>query len=108
MASTLNAAIGALVALVFLTCLGLCVTRRLVPELAWPMAPVVGWAVCTTVTLPVFLILPMTAASVVAVAAGVVIAAAAAGRVSAPADATARAALVPAWTYVLAALLALV
>ena len=44
MASTHYAAIGAAIALLFWTSLGLAITRRVVPALALPMAPVVGWA----------------------------------------------------------------
>jgi hypothetical protein len=108
MASTLNAAIGAAIAVLFWTGLGLALTRRLVPELALPMAPVVGWAVHGAIALPVFFVLPFSAAHVVIVAGLSGVAAIAASRAAVPvrpiAGTTASAA--PIWAYALAALLA--
>jgi len=55
MVSTLNVATSALIALLFWTCVGAALTRRLVPgPLAWPLAPVVGWAVHSALVLPLF------------------------------------------------------
>src|SRR5215475_14486255 len=109
MASTLNAAIGAATATLFWTCLGLVVMRRLVPALALPMAPVVGWATHSAVALPIFFILPFSAINVVT-AAGVISLVAIAvslATVRAGALATAVPASVPAWAYASAALLAM-
>jgi hypothetical protein len=105
MASTLNAAIGAAAAMLLWTCLGLCVTRRLVPALAVPMAPVIGWAVHSAIALPVFLVLPFSALNVVAVAGLVLVAAITASCATTRSDAGASA--VPAWAYLFAALLAM-
>src|SRR5216683_7371501 len=105
MASTLNAAIGAAAAMLFWTCLGLVVMRRLVPALALPMAPVVGWAAHSAVALPIFFVLPFSAANVVTVAGLTLLAAVAASLATAPAGAVAR--TVPAWAYAAAALLAM-
>jgi hypothetical protein len=105
MASTLNAAIGAAVAVLFWTCLGLVVTRRLVPALALPTAPIIGWAVHSAVALPVFFVLPFSATHVVTVAGLTFLAAVAASLATTRADAIASP--VPAWAYALAALLAM-
>jgi len=67
MASTFYAAFGAAVALLFWTSLGLTITRRVVPALALPMAPVVGWAVHSAIALPIFFVLAFSAMHVAAV-----------------------------------------
>jgi hypothetical protein len=105
MASTLHAAIGAAVALLFWTSLGLTITRRVVPALALPMAPVVGWAVHSAIALPIFFVLAFSAMHVTAVAGVMFLAAVAIWLARAPADAIAT--TVPPWAYALAALLAL-
>jgi len=105
MASTLNAAIGAAAAMLLWTCLGLSVTRRLVPTLALPAAPVVGWAVHSAIALPIFFVVPLSATNVVAVAGLILLAAIAASRATAPSGAIASS--VPPWAYLLAALLAM-
>ena len=54
MISILNVAWGALAASI-LVIVGFAITRRLVAEsLALPLAPVVGWAVYTVLTLPLY------------------------------------------------------
>jgi hypothetical protein len=108
MASTLNAAIGAAAAMLFWTCIGVAVTRRVVPALAWPMAPVVGWAVHSTIALPLFFVLPFSATNVLT-AAGLTFLAAVAASLTTRADASVSPvpASVPAWAYALAALLAM-
>jgi hypothetical protein len=105
MASMLHAAIGAAAAMLFWTSLGLAVTRRAVPAVALPMAPVVGWAVHSAVALPIFFLLPFTAANVLAVACVVFLAAVAASLATARTDAIV--VPVPPWAYVAAALLAM-
>src|SRR5260370_15100536 len=105
MASTLNAAIGAAVAMLLWTSLGLAITRRVVPALALPMAPVVGWAVHSAVTLPIFLVLPFSATCAATVAGVPLLGAVAARFGTARADVIASA--VPSWAYVLAASLAI-
>jgi hypothetical protein len=55
MASLQNASICAVLATVLWTCVGLSVSSRLLPsQLAWPLAPSIGWAVHSAVALPVF------------------------------------------------------
>jgi hypothetical protein len=105
MASTLNAAIGAAVAMLLWTSLGLAITRRVVPALALPMAPVVGWAVHSAVTLPIFLVLPFSATHVATVAGVTFLGAVAARLATGRADVIASAG--PSWAYVLAASLAI-
>jgi hypothetical protein len=105
MASTSYAAFGAAVALLFWTSLGLTITRRVVPALALPMAPVVGWAVHSAIALPIFFVSAFSAVHVTAVAGVMFLAAVAIWLASARADAIAT--TVPPWAYVLAALLAL-
>jgi hypothetical protein len=107
MASTLNAAIGAAAAMLFWTCLGLAVTRRLVPALAVPMAPVIGWAVHSAIALPIFLVLPFSIMNIIAVGGLVLVAAIAASRATARSNAAESEGAVPAWAYVLAAMLAM-
>ncbi len=105
MASTFYAAFGAAVALVFWTSLGLTITRRVVPALALPMAPIVGWAVHSAIALPIFFVFAFSAMHVAAVAGVMFLAAVAIWLASARADAIAT--TVPLWAYALAALLAL-
>src|SRR6516165_785266 len=100
MASTLYAAIGAPVALLFWTSLGLAITRRVVPALALPMAPVVSWAVHSAIALPIFFILAFSAMHVTAVAGVTFLAAVAIWLANARADAIAT--TVPPWAYALA------
>jgi hypothetical protein len=105
MASTFYATFGAAVALLFWTSLGLTITRRVVPALALPMAPVVGWAVHTAIALPIFFVLAFSAMHVTAVAGVMFLAAIAIWLARARVDAIAT--TVPPWAYALAALLAL-
>jgi hypothetical protein len=105
MASTLHAAIGAALALLFWTSLGLTIGRRVVPALALPMSPVVGWAVHSAIALPIFFVLPFSAIHVTTVAGAMLLAAVAMWLASARADEIASS--VPPWAYAMAALLAL-
>jgi hypothetical protein len=105
MASTFYAAFGATVALLFWTSLGLTITRRVVPALALPMAPVVGWAVHSAIALPISFVLAFSAMHVIAVGGVMFLAAVAIWLTSARADVIAT--TVPPWAYALAALLAL-
>ena len=62
MASTLNVVFGAIVAAVVFSCVGLAVARRIAPpSLAWPFAPLLGWAVFSVVALPVFTLVGFSA-----------------------------------------------
>src|SRR3977135_4752663 len=77
MASTLNAALGAVAAMLFWTCLGASITRRLAPRsLVLPMAPVVGWAAHSAAALPIFRVVGFSQPSVLITAALSVIASA--------------------------------
>jgi hypothetical protein len=105
MASTLNAAIGAAVAMLLWTSLGLAITRRVVPALALPMAPVVGWAVHCAIALLVFLALPFSATDVRTMAGVTFLGAVAVWLAAGRADAIAIA--IPRCAYLLAALLAM-
>jgi hypothetical protein len=70
MASTLHAAAGAVVALLFWTALGLAISRRIFPRaLALPLAPALGWCVHNAAALPIFLALGFSALGVAALAA---------------------------------------
>jgi hypothetical protein len=65
MASTLNVVFGAIVAAAVCSCVGLAVARRIAPpSLAWPLAPLVGWAVTSAVALPVFTLVGFSATTV--------------------------------------------
>jgi hypothetical protein len=68
MASTLHAATGAVVALLFWTLLGFSISRRLLSsDVALPIAPALGWAVHSAASLLILLLLGFSAA----VAAGI-------------------------------------
>jgi hypothetical protein len=68
MFSNANVIAGAALAATFWTCIGFAVGQRLLPRaLAWPLAPVLGWAAHSAVTLPVFIIMRFSATSVIAV-----------------------------------------
>lgn len=106
MASTLNAAIGAAVALLIWTCIGLPIARRLIPACALALAPVIGWAVHSAIALPIFFVLPFSTPGVLAVAGLTLIASVGASRATAPPRPVASAEAVPPWAFALAALLA--
>jgi len=106
MASTFHAAIAAGVGLVYWTCLGLLIARRLDPRLAFGAAPAIGWAIHNAVALPVFLVLDFSPATVVMLAGAVLIAAIAASWRSTAGLEAAPPADVPPWFYVPGLLLA--
>jgi hypothetical protein len=69
MASPLDAAICAVVALLVWTALGLSISRRVLPRtLALPVAPALGWAVHNAAALPIFLLIGFSAVGVIALA----------------------------------------
>src|SRR5215510_12748641 len=69
MASSANAAFCAAVAAVFWTGLGFAIARHLLPRvLAIGAAPVVGWAIHTTLALPILTLAGFSAVSVVSLA----------------------------------------
>ncbi len=105
MASTLNAAIGAVVALLFWTLLGFSIGRRILPPaLALPTSPALGWAVHSAVTLPLFLLFGFSAVGVAGVGIVAIIAAAAALQNR---DGPPVACSIPTWALLAAAALAL-
>jgi hypothetical protein len=105
MASPLNAALCALVATAFWTLLGYGLARRLLPRaLAMATAPVLGWAVHSAATLPVFIGIGFSPLAVVTVAALCAVAAITALMPAADVDAAPTISL---WTYAAAAVLAL-
>ena len=70
MASPINAILCALIATAFWTLLGYALARHLLPRvLALGAAPVIGWAVHSAVTLPIFLWIGLSPMTVVAVGA---------------------------------------
>jgi hypothetical protein len=108
MASPLDAAVCAVVALLLWTALGLSISHRIFPrELALPMAPALGWAVHNAAALPIFLLLGFSAIGVMALAAAALVASIA--LLSQGSDRAHRAThdTVPSWAYLAAAVLAL-
>src|SRR5580704_5046842 len=107
MASPVNAALCALLATAFWSFLGYALTRHLLPRaLAIGAAPVLGWAVLSAATLPIFLLIGFSPLAVVAIAALCVAIGVATFKLAAKADAEAAAAI-PWWAFVAAAVLAL-
>jgi len=107
MASPLNAALAALVATALWTLLGYALARRLMPRaLAAGVAPVLGWAVQSAVTLPLLTLIGFTPFAVVAVSALCVIAAILSIKFTAAGD-DATGAAIPPWGFAAAAVLAL-
>src|SRR5262249_56143712 len=75
MASPLEAAFGAAVAVLFWSALGFAVSRRIFPNtLALPIAPALGWAAHSAATLPIFLLFGFSTLGVMAVATAALIA----------------------------------
>jgi hypothetical protein len=109
MASSVNAVLCALLATAFWTALGYAVTRLLLPRvLAFGVSPVIGWAVFSAASLPVLRLTGFSLPALVGAAALCLVAAGASLVIypSLPADAAAPA--IPLWSYVAAAVLALV
>jgi hypothetical protein len=108
MASPVNAALCALLATAFWSLLGYALTRHLLPRaLAIGAAPVMGWAVHSAATLPIFFLIGFSPLAVVAVAALCVAIAVATLKLAAANDAEAAPAI-PWWAFAVAAMLALV
>ena len=108
MVSTLNVAAVAIGALLFWTCLGSAITRRVFPAtLALPLAPTVGWAMHSALALPILGVTGFSQFSVIGLALLALVARFALARTqpqAAGADASPR---VPPSAYAAAALLAL-
>jgi hypothetical protein len=108
MASPLNAAVCAVVALLFWTALGFSISRRIFPRaLALPIAPALGWAVYSAATLPIFLLFGFSVIGVMALAAVAVIGSAALSSRRFDREDRATRDTVPNWAYLAAAVLAL-
>ena len=104
MASTLNALFGALVAAAFWTCIGIAIGRRIMPAaLAWPVAPTLGWAVHSAVTLPILTLVGFSTVTAAVAAALALIASLVA--LARPGDS--QSVSLPLWIWVGAALLAM-
>src|SRR5580692_8159267 len=107
MASPVNAALCALLATAFWSFLGYALTRHLLPRaLANGAAPVMGWAVHSAATLPIFFLIGFSPLAVVAVAALCVAISVATFELAAQSDAEAAPAI-PWWAFAVAAALAL-
>src|SRR5579862_329281 len=107
MASPVNAALCALLATAFWSFLGYALARHLLPRpLAVGAAPVIGWAVHSAATLPLFFLTGFSPLAVVAVAALCVAIAVATLKLAAISDAEAMPAI-PWWAFAAAAVLAL-
>ena len=109
MASPINAALCALVATAFWSLLGYAISRHLLPRaLALGAAPVMGWAVHSAVTLPLFELIGFSRLAVVAVAGLCAVAAGVSLRARAANGDDEAAPAIPAWAFLAAAMLALV
>src|SRR5580692_11597314 len=107
MASPVNAALCALLATAFWSFLGYALARHLLPRpLAVGVAPVIGWAVHSAATLPLFFLIGFSPLAVVAVAALCVAIAVATLKLAANGAAEAMPAI-PWWAFAAAAVLAL-
>jgi len=108
MASPVNAAVCALIASAIWTVLGYALSRRILPRApAVGVAPVMGWAVHSAVTLPLFTLVGFTPATVIDIAALCAIAALLSLRLPVR-NAIEHTPTIPAWAFAAAALLALV
>jgi hypothetical protein len=108
MASPVNAVLCAAVAAAFWSLLGYAVTRHVFARvLAIGAAPVVGWAVFSAATLPLFILIGFYWPAVIAVAASAAAVAAASLRAAPAIDKSPGPGRIPALSYVAAALLAL-
>jgi len=108
MVSPLNATLCALVATALWSVLGYALLRRALPRaVAIGTAPVMGWAVHSAVTLPLFTLIGFSPAPVIGVAALCVTAAVLSFRLATP-NAIEPTATIPAWAFAAAGLLALV
>jgi hypothetical protein len=106
MPSTLSAAAGAVVGLLFWSAVGLAISRRILPRaLALPLAPALGWAVHSAATLPLFMLLGFSGMGVAA--AGVLAIAAAVAALLRQRDGLTLERGIPIWAYAGAAVLAL-
>jgi hypothetical protein len=109
MASPLNAVLCAVVAAAFWTLLGYALARHLLPRvLALGAAPVIGWAVFSATTLPIFILIGFAPLAVIAIAALFAVIGGVSLRARPAMGDTAPAPEIPPWAFLAAALLALV
>jgi hypothetical protein len=109
MASSVNAALCALLATAFWTVLGYAVTRRLLPRvLALGASPVVGWAVFSAATLPILRVFGFSLPALVGVAALCLIIGGGSLLIHPSRPDAAVAPTVPPWSYAIAAGLSLI
>jgi hypothetical protein len=109
MASPIVAALCALIATAFFSLLGYALARHLLPRvLAVAMAPVVGWAIHSAVTLPIYRWVGLSPATVAAIGALCILAAGFSLSLRAPIADAEGALAIPAWAFAAAAILALV
>lgn len=109
MASFPHAALCAVVAATFWSLLGYAFGRRFLPRvLAIGMAPVLGWAIQSSIALPIFFLIGFSPTAVRVAGALCVVAAGASLMVSPPKQGVAQTPTIPLWMYAAPALLALV
>ena len=109
MPSVLHVFLCCAAALLFWGIVGLALSRRLMPAtLALPVSPAFGWAVHSALVLPVYRLIGFTPVTVALVSSLFLAFALLTLRLLEPADNDVTGARVPAWAYVLAALLAVV
>ena len=105
MISILNVLLCAVLTVLFWTCIGFAIGKRILPPvLSLPMAPTLGWAVQNAFALPIFLVLRFSQTNVVVVA---VLAIGIGLMAIKRAGAREPTAILPWWAYVIAAVLAL-
>lgn len=109
MASTVNAALCALVATAFYTSFGYAIGRHLLPRvLALGAGPLIGWAVFSVVSLPVLTLLRFSSSAIAGLAVLFLIVAAGALMTASADRESPDQPVIPRWCYAAAALLALV
>ena len=109
MASLVNAALCAIVAIAFWSLLGYALARHLFPRsLAIGAAPVLGWAVHSAAALPIFFLIGFSPTAVVVVSVLCMLASGGSLAMRSAKRDAAHAPTAPAWSYAAAAILALV
>ena len=109
MASPVNAVLCALIAAAFWPLLGYALARQLVPRvLALGAAAVVGWAVHSTVALPIYLLLGFSPIAIAGIGALCILIAGFSLSQRAPASEAERTLTIPPWAFAAAAIIALI
>src|SRR5215472_4402378 len=108
MASSLNAALCALVATALWGFVGFTIARHLLPRvLALGAAPIIGWEVYNAIALPLFMLVGFSATTVIGLAVVAVLLATGSLLAGGPMRDPKSEIAIPAWAYVAAAALAL-